>query len=339
MTRRILSRKAFIRLALLGGIGAGLATFKKLSEPIDPVSYLRWKSRGLLTQNFGKPAIVALESCPSYQDSLVEKIDKLWQNAEMPQVRGMSVLLKPNLVDSVNELSATTSPAVVAAAAEWFFQNGASQVIVADGPAFRRDAASVARQVKLTSRLEPLGVPLYDLNYDDLVPVKDHDGWFPGHEKIWLPSRVLRSDLVVSLAKMKTHHWAKVSLSLKNLLGIFPGAYYGWPKNFIHFNGIPQTILGIYRLLPNVVGMIDGVIGMEGDGPLFGKPIEHGVLAASSDLVALDMVCKDLMGFETWSVEYLNLAIWAGVGQGTRINLRGSSPEPLRRTYQPPPEI
>ena len=339
MKKSTISRKSFLRLVLLSGIGAGLATFKKLSEPINPVSYIRWKTRGLFTENFGKPAVVALTESKSYQDNLLDKLNILWDQAEMPQVRGLKILVKPNLVDSVNEAAATTAPEITAAVAKLLIEFGASKVIVADGPAFRRDINSVARQIGLIPLLEPLDVALLDLNYDDPIPVKDRDGWFPGHEKIWLPRHALESDLIISLAKMKTHHWAKISLSMKNLLGIFPGAYYGWPKNFIHFNGIPQTILGIHQLLPNVVGIIDGVVGMEGDGPLFGTPVEHGVLAASKDLVALDVVCKELMGFETWSVEYLKLAVWSGIGQGTRINVVGPSIETFKRKYQHPPEI
>ena len=339
MKKSLISRKSFLRLALLSGIGAGLVTFKKLTEPVDPVSYLRWKTRGLYTQNFGESAVVALAKGNSYHDDLLNILNQVWIQADLPQVRGLKILVKPNLVDSVNEATSTTAPEMIAAVANLLIQNGAREVVIADGPAFRRDVFSVARQIGLISQLEDLDVSLLDLNYDDPVPVKDRDGWFPEHEKIWLPRHALESDLIVSLPKMKTHHWAKVSLSMKNLLGILPGSYYGWPKNFIHFNGIPQTIIGLYKLLPNVVGIVDGISGMEGDGPLFGSPVEHGVIAAGRDLVALDMVCKDLMGFDTWSVAYLNLAIWSGAGQGTKIEIRGSSINSLRKRYQQPPEI
>ena len=60
-----------------------------------------------------------------------------------------------------------------------------------------------------------------------------------------LPASLRRADLVVSLPKMKTHHWAGVTLAMKNLFGVMPGVAYGWPKNVLHHAGIPGSILDI----------------------------------------------------------------------------------------------
>lgn len=334
-----ISRRAFIRLALLAGIGGGLALFRKLTAPMNPLSYLRWKSRGLWVENFGSPSVVALGECPTYQANIVEVLSNLWNAAEMPEVQGKRILIKPNLVDEVEGHYVTTAPEVVLAAVQFLQEKGAAEIWVGDGPAFRRDAGAVAQKIGLLPALQKHQVPFIDLNYDDPIPVAVRDGWFPAHDHIWLPRHAVQADYILSLAKMKTHHWAQVSLSMKNLLGLLPGAKYGWPKNFIHFSGIPQTILGIHQVLPPVLSVIDGIIGMQGDGPLFGSPVEHGILAAGRDPVAVDMVCKELMGFDTWSVDYLNLAAWAGIGQAHRIDIRGVDPVLYRRNYQKPPTI
>jgi len=128
-------------------------------------------------------------------------------------------------------------------------------------------------------------------------------------------------------------------LSLKNLLGLFPGARYGWPKNSIHFNGITASILGLYQILPPVLAVVDGIIGMEGDGPLFGTPVQHGLLAVGKDAVAVDVICADLMGFDLHEVDYLSMAAWAGIGQTTRIEARGVPTEKLQRQYARPPTV
>jgi len=339
MSRYKLSRKAFIRLALLSGIGAGLAVFQKLTAPIHPISYIRWKTRGLWLQKMGKPTLVALQSCPTYQDDIAGALKNLWTLAEMPDVQGKRILIKPNLVDSVDNTNATTAPEVVAALADLFTEMKAASIVVGDGPAFRRDAFSVARQSGLLSLLEPRDIPFVDLNYDDPQLTLVKDGWFQGQSHIWLPRHAVEADFIVSVPKMKTHHWAQITLSLKNLLGILPGARYGWPKNFIHFSGISQSILGVYRALPPVVAVVDGIVGMQGDGPLFGSPVQHGLLAAGIDLVAVDWVCKEIMGFDGWSVDYLNLASWAGIGQTSRIEIRGAAAKDFYRTYEKPPGL
>jgi uncharacterized protein (DUF362 family) len=126
-----------------------------------------------------------------------------------------------------------------------------------------------------------------------------------------------------------------VSLSLKNLFGVLPGARYGWPKNFLHVNGIPLSVMGLRQTLPPVVSVVDGIVGMEGDGPLFGTPVPHGLVAVGSDPLAVDVTCAQLMGFSIGAVGHLYLGKWAGVGQAENIEVRGASPESLQRQYEP----
>jgi uncharacterized protein (DUF362 family) len=167
------------------------------------------------------------------------------------------------------------------------------------------------------------GVPLVDLNYDDPQPVPVNDGWLRSEQTFWLPRHIIEADMVISVPRLKTHHWTGVSLSMKNLFGVVPGARYGWPKNILHFNGISASILGLYRLLPQVVSVIDGIVGMEGDGPLFGTPVEHGVLAVGQDALAVDVTCARMIGFELEEIEHLALGAWAGVGQARNITVLG----------------
>lgn len=195
----------------------------------------------------------------------------------------------------------------------------------------------MVEQSGLRAVLARRGVPFIDLNYDDPRPVPVRDGWFPGQRSIWLPRHVVEADLIVSVAKLKTHHWAGVTLSLKNLFGVVPGIRYGWPKNMLHVNGITPSILGLKQALPPVVSVVDGIVGMEGDGPLFGTPVPHGVLAVGKDPLAVDITSARLMSFEPEEIEHLWWGIWTGVGQGVHIEIRGASIHALRRRYQRPP--
>src|SRR5581483_10460132 len=122
-----------------------------------------------------------------------------------------------------------------------------------------------------------------DLNTDDVrpAPVKSS---FTRFKELYLPDTLYNADLLVSMPKLKTHHWGGVTLALKNMFGVIPGAIYGWPKNALHWAGID---------------------GMEGNGPLQGEARQAGVLVFGSDLVAVDATAARLMTIEPTRVQYL----------------------------------
>jgi uncharacterized protein (DUF362 family) len=109
----------------------------------------------------------------------------------------------------------------------------------------------------------------------------------------------------VSMPKMKTHHWAGVTLSLKNMFGVVPGSCYGWPKNVLHWAGINQSILDINAAARPDFAIVDGVVGMDGNGPIQGSPKASGVLVLGNDPVAVDATCCRIMGLAPERVKYL----------------------------------
>ncbi len=336
MDKKLLTRRAFLRLAALATIGAGAAIIHRATSPVGPVTYMRWLLRGQIRQLTGAPAIVALDECPAYDQDILRCLRGLWGQADMPDVRGKRVLVKPNMIDLVEGHPTTTAPEVVGAVIDLLAESGAGEIIVGEGPGFRRDAWSIVQGIGLAQVLDARGVPFVDLNYDDPAPVPVKDGWLRRSPELWLPRRVREADLIVSVPKLKTHHWAGVTLSVKNLFGVVPGVRYGWPKNMLHVNGFWPSIAGVYLSVPPVVAVVDGIVGMEGDGPLFGAPVQHGMLAVGRDPVAVDVVCTQLMGFSVQEV-HLALLEWAGVGQSTRIEMRGVAREHFQRQYQHPP--
>jgi uncharacterized protein (DUF362 family) len=110
-------------------------------------------------------------------------------------------------------------------------------VTIGEGPGHQRDTELVVQATGLTSHLNERQIEFVDLNRDDLRKVKLKAN-YSGLGELWLPRSVLDSDLIVSMPKVKTHHWAGVTLSLKNMFGIVPGMKYGWPKNVLHWSGI-----------------------------------------------------------------------------------------------------
>ena len=149
---------------------------------------------------------------------------------------------------------------------------------------------------------------------------------------------VLDADVVVSMPKMKTHHWTQVTLSLKNLFGTLPGRVYGWPKNVLHWAGIERSILDIAGAVRPAYAIVDGIVGMEGNGPISGEAVAAGVLVFADDPVAADAVGAQLMGRDPDEIPYIAEAgRFLGVADLDRIEQRGEDPEPLIRSFAPPP--
>lgn len=222
-------------------------------------------------------------------------------------LRGKTVLLKPNLVEPTRACpQMTTHPAVVVAAAEVFRQWGA-QVVVGEGPGHMRDTEMALIESGMQDALESGQLDFVDLNYSQVGWTRN-GGRASSLKGFYFPQQVVEADLIVSMPKMKTHHWVGYTGALKNLYGVIPGIKYGWPKNVLHYNGIPQTIFDINASLPKAVAIVDGIMAMEGDGPIMGSAKPMGLLVVGTNSTAVDATLGRLMGFDPAKVSYLKLA-------------------------------
>ena len=267
----------------------------------------------------GGESVVAIVKAATYSDDLTGRILEGIKECGL-DVKGKKVLLKPNLVEFDRNTAINTDVAVVAAAWEAFRSLGA-EVVIGEGPGHRRDAFGIAEEAGYRSGMSKFEANFVDLNRDDVTRVEK----FADHKEIYLPNSALGADLVVSLAKMKTHHWAGATLSMKNFFGLVPGAVYGWPKNFLHMTGIPTSIIELNRIFRKTFAIVDGIVGMEGNGPIQGTPKNAGVLVMGSDNVAVDATCCRIMGIDPFKVEYIAGAQHLGIVDGSRIGQRGES--------------
>jgi uncharacterized protein (DUF362 family) len=246
---------------------------------------------------------VAIRRVASYQADLAAMLFETLREFDLP-VAGKTVLLKPNMVGLDPLGIMNTHPAVVAAARESFLRLGAETVLIGDGPAMDRDTQAIIESVKLREFTGPLERVFVDLNTDDVERVELRTR-ASRLKELYLPKTVGGVDFLVSMPKLKTHHWAGVTLSLKNMFGVVPGSCYGWPKNALHWAGIDRAILDINAAaLPNFA-IVDGIVGMEGNGPIQGTPKPAGVLVLGDDPVAVDSTCVRIMGLLPDKVDYL----------------------------------
>lgn len=263
---------------------------------------------------------VAIVSADEYSERLVDLLVPALQDFHLP-LSGKSVLLKPNLVEYIEGVEVNTKPVLVGAAAEAFLKLGAKSVVVGEGPGHQRDTYLVLAECGLADQLHGQRISFVDLNRDELVKVPTR-ATYTGMEHLWLPRTVLEADFVVSMPKIKTHHWAGVTLSMKNMFGVVPGAKYGWPKNVLHWKGIHRSILDICATVPIHFVIADGIVAMEGNGPLHGTDRKLGKLVLADDPVAADFICARLMGLDPLRVWHLDrAACFLGNGAYERIDL------------------
>ena len=198
-----------------------------------------------------------------------------------------------------------THPEVVRAAAQTFLRLGANEVLIAEGQGHIRDSDFALEQSGFATMLAEEKLSFVDLNLDDVEAVPNSLGR-TGLDRLWLPrTLVQRADLIVSMPKLKTHHLAGITVSMKNLFGVMPSACYGWPKNLLHQVGIPQSIVDITATVKPHLAIVDGIVGMEGDGPIMGTPRPTGILIMGRNLPAVDATAARIMGIEPALIPYL----------------------------------
>lgn len=253
---------------------------------------------------------------------------------EPETIRGRRVLLKPNMVEPVRTAPhMTTDPAMVLATAEVFRRWGA-EVVVGEAPGHLRDSELALEESRLGEALSAARLPFADLNYEECRWAANPTrlSSLPG---LYIPRSVLEADLVVSMPKLKTHHWMGITASLKNMYGVLPGIIYGWPKNVLHHAGIPQTVIDINASLPPTIAVVDGILCMEGDGPIMGSPKPMGLVVVGTNPTAVDATCARIMGLEPARVSYLALAAGLlGPLEDAQIRQRGERWEPLVSPFE-----
>lgn len=288
-------------------------------------------SRNPFARRPSGPSAVAILKAASYGVDLEDVLRRGLAECGL-NVRGKSVLIKPNFVEFSRANAINTHPALVAAAVNVFERMGAATVTVAEGPGHRRDTIGLSDEAGYREAIPQFDRRFIDLNRDDVRAVKGFE------DTIYLPDSVLGADLVVSMPKLKTHHWAGATLSMKNLFGVVPGSIYGWPKNMLHHFGISESIVELNRIFRNTFAIVDGITGMEGNGPIQGRPRHAGVIVMGADVVAVDATCCRVMGIDPEKVRYLRMASRLGQSSEGRIRQRGETVSSVKTRFDLMPE-
>jgi uncharacterized protein (DUF362 family)/NAD-dependent dihydropyrimidine dehydrogenase PreA subunit len=245
---------------------------------------------------------------------------------------GQRVVLKPNLLQAqAPDKAITTHPAIVAAVARWVREAGATPII-ADSPGGLFNVRTLRHVYEVTGMAAAAEEAGAELNYDVgtvQIPCPDCRAAKTFHSM----RAVVEADAIISLPKLKTHGLVQFTGATKNLFGTVPGVIKAsYHARFPAVERFSAMLVDILHYHNPVLTIMDAVVGMEGDGPSGGDLRHIGLLLASSDAVALDVVATTICGMAPLSVPPIAAAVRRGLtsGQVKDIEVMGSSLDAVR---------
>jgi uncharacterized protein (DUF362 family) len=242
-----------------------------------------------------------------------------------PLVRGKVVAVKPNeTYATADDTTGVTQPDTLRAVLRYLEPLSPLELVVTGGSG-AAETDEVFRVAGLMDVVEEEGAVFFDHNRPpftevplEYAPGADVEG---PQKSVMVNPRVPGYGTLVSLAQLKLHETATVTLSLKNVAMSFPAAdYYGHPraaqKHANHFFAdMHSFIAAMAKRFPIRLAVIVGHPAMIGTGPLGGHAVETGLVIASTDPVAADVVGARLLGFKPQAVRHLWEAGRLGLGE------------------------
>jgi uncharacterized protein (DUF362 family) len=333
-----ISRREFVITGMVGtlGIASGFA----FADPASVVSVVRIKDDNI-------------------SGAVQEAIDLLGGIEEVARDK-QRIMLKPNLVSP--DPRCTTKPEVIRALAEMMLKAG-KEVCIAEGsaaaPGFNVDEEGVHfskdpgildpmqqyvfDQLGYTEMAKSLGIPLINLHTGEMVEVDVPDAFV--YNKIVVHKSLSEIDLLCSVPMMKTHVLARVSLGMKNLIGLYPGSAYCSVRSCIHNESYAKNspcvafeIIDMVRACTPGLTVIDASTSMEGNGPTDGELVKTNLIIAGTNPLATDMVGAKIMGFHKNEVATLAMAIRARMKPDSLdyIEIRGEPLEAVQMAFKRP---
>jgi len=335
---RDITRREFV---LTGAVGTlGLASGFIFADPAPVVSVVRIKDDNI--------AFAVEEAI-----DLLGGIDGLAGNKHR-------IMLKPNLVNS--DPRCTTNPEVIKALVRLMI-NAGKEVSIGEGsaaaPGFNADEEGVHFS-KDPGILDPmqqyvfdelgyselaaeLDIPLVNLHSGEMIEVEVPNGFV--YDKITLHKSLSEIDLLCSVPMMKTHVLARVTLGMKNLIGLYPGSAYCTVRSCIHNDSYAKKspcvsfeIVDMTRACPPGLTVIDASTSMEGNGPTDGELVKTNLIIAGCNPLATDMVGAKIMGFHKNEVATLSMAVRAGMKPTSLdyVEIRGEPLEAVQMAFKRP---
>jgi uncharacterized protein (DUF362 family) len=218
------------------------------------------------------------------------------------------VLIKVNFITTKTwDTGATTDPIVVEAIIKKL-EDLPVKVYVVESDATITNADKAFKATGMEDMCRRNGVEWLNLRHvEDKVKLEVPNGEVL--KSITVP-RLVTESAVISAAKLKTHVNTTVTLGMKNMFGLLPDKF----KGKYHMKGISNVVVDINTVLHSALTVIDGFVGMEGQGPIDGTPVQMNLIIAGTDPVATDATAARVMGFNPFKIKHIRKAFEKGLG-------------------------
>ena len=242
------------------------------------------------------------------------------------------VLIKPNLTAEENlwEKGALTGPLFMRALVEEVQKANPAEVLIAEAIAIGLNTKKAFAANGYEKVAKATGARLLDLCDGEFEELKTPAGGLL--QSVRVSKEVLRADFFINAPVLKTHFASTLTAAMKNLKGTMP---YEEKKRF-HYLGLNKAVAELNAVLKPHLIVVDGLIALEGDGPVEGTPVGLNLLMAGTDAVAVDTVCARVMDIDP--AEVLSLCLAQGMGCGVwderEIKVTGKSVEEARHPFK-----
>ncbi|MCK5812060.1 MAG: DUF362 domain-containing protein [Clostridiales bacterium] len=242
---------------------------------------------------------VAIVKCNDYQDDKVYKTVKecfdLLGGLNKFVKKGMKVAIKPNLLMAKSpDGHATTHPSIIAAIGRLIIECGGTPLVVESpgGPYFVTYLKATYKACGMTAMSKKYNIPLNT----DLSTIPKIIKTERNTRKITVLKPLLDCDLIINASKMKTHAMMIFTGAIKNMFGAIAGTEKAtYHINASDYDKFANELIDIFQTVVPTLNVMDGIIGMEGEGPAAGNPKQVGVILASTNGFSLDSVAHDIL--------------------------------------------
>ena len=244
-----------------------------------------------------------------------------------------TVMIKPDWsTEQSYESGAVTHPGLLKALIKKVLNCGTKQVLVGDASMVGLKTTEKAIHDSGINELGLTRVKTIDFKKSEYMEVGISNAL--RFRRLSFPKEYMQSQVIINVPVMKTHNCLPAALGLKNLKSILKDED---RKRILTF-GLEEGLIDVNRIALADLTIIDGIIGMDGDGPFNGTPANADVLIGSTDPLAAEAIAIEIMGFGETPMRYMELAYQAGFGEINldRINLVGDPIEQVKRKFQNP---
>jgi len=268
--------------------------------------------------------VVVLRVGSSVEETVLKSINLL---GGLTVKKDELVVIKPNVCYPKNIENMIITDLRILEAVLNFAKQKTKNILVVESDSFSGTAEKRMISTGAMDIIKKCDVDFLNLSKDE---IEEHE---VGGLVLEIPQTVLKADFVINLPKLKTHEFTYISVAMKNMFGALANK----KKSELHKN-LAEIIVYLNSVIRQDLIIVDGIVGMEGLGPINGSPVKLGLIISGLNPITVDAVCCHIMGFNPYAVEPLWKASQKGMGEINvqRIHVLGEEIGAVKTRFRHP---